>query len=216
MAQKLLPVPQERKGSAHLYISRGLAMKNRTWFGAAAVAFSVTALTLSAPASAAYIAIDDSDLATITITAGDFEGGFRVAGNLLTTGLGNSGSITLPDGGYSIDGRWIDLGQADGARVDLLFALPANPTFTTSGIEFGARSDGSFGTLAGSFGGYIDPFRYFFTNTPTLDQNGQTGFSAMPFLSVSFVSEVPVPEPASLALLGLGLAGLGLSRRRKA
>ena len=180
---------------------------------AKALAIAACSLT-TLSASAAYINIDDSDINTITISAGDFENGFYVNGTLLTSGLGGSGSLTLADGGYTISGSWIDLGQAGGDRIDLLFALLGNPAFTTSGIEFGATTDGSFGTLNGSFGGYVDPSLYFFTGLPTLEQNGQTGYGAIDFLSVSFISE-SVPEPGSLALAGLAISGLAAVRRKR-
>jgi len=170
------------------------------------------AALLALPASAAYIAIDDSDRDSITITAGDFEEGFFVDGVLLTMGIGDSGSITLLDGGHGISGSWIDLGTADGTRVDLLFALATNPGFTTSGLEFGAISDGSLATLTGSFGGYIDPSLYFATALPTLGQNGQTGYAGTGFLSVSFRSEVPVP--ATALLLVIGALGAAFARKR--
>ncbi len=169
---------------------------------------------LVAPAQAAFITIDDSDPSFITITAGDFEGGFFVDGVLLTTGLGSSGSITFPDGGHSISGTWIDLGAtAPGSRVDILFAVASDPAFATSGVEFGASTDGLSATLGGSFGGFIDPSLYFPTALPTFLQDGSTQFGGLPFLSVSFKSEL-VPTPGTLALAGLLLAGLPLVRRR--
>lgn len=80
--------------------------------------------------------------------------------------------------------------------------MTASGNFTSAGVDVLG--------LADSAG--FDEVRYF----AFYDQNQQTGYSAPAIDTVRAGSGGnPVPEPASLALLGLGLAGLGLMRRRK-
>jgi len=88
--------------------------------------------------------------------------------------------------------EWI-AGPRPGAPAD---ALGANSAIL--GLEFGIGSGWN-----GSFSGYVDNVRFGFGGAPATTFNFETAAASQ------------VPEPGSLALLGLGLAGAFFAGRRK-
>jgi len=128
---------------------------------------------------------------------------FLHVGDSLVCTSGLSGVCSLVNPGELVQGFW----SSSPSTVDQLFSIDIPLTSADSTFAFYAR------IIASTTGpdGVAD-----FGNTARFSLILPEGLSFSSGSGVFLSANRVVPEPGTLALLGLGLAGLGLSRRRKA
>jgi hypothetical protein len=195
-----------------------------------ATCLAISAIALLAPnsAHAAAILINDATIeGSIIFTVNDFEGGFVLDGTLLQTGLNNQQSRTVSEGAagaaitHTFSGIWLTPGGVTPSSQTIAFQEGSTPvsagvsdilTLTFSNTTISGFAAGLLtGTFVSDSGEALLPL----PAGATVVSEGTPFLFTAPFLSGSVVSDADVPEPATLSLLGVSLASIGMRRWRQ-
>jgi len=198
-------------------------MKTMFQNNSAKLLFGLTSLIASAGVSATTVTFDPYSPTEAYVTTPIVEGGLKFETRFYQ-GVNSPGTAPGANNGTNIfvNGfSTLHITEAGGNAFDLnsldlgisWYNNNLADSVTVIGNLMGGGSVSSNLNLTQSF----KTFSLNFLNLASLDigtfQSGDTGYIALD--NIAYNEQRGVPEPASLALLGIGLAGLGAMRRRK-